>query len=58
MKEIILCLTAGFVMGAVFKTFHLPSPSPPIFAGVMGIVGVYFGGKFIDWVQLFIKIGG
>jgi XapX domain-containing protein len=58
MKEVILCLIAGFAMGAVFKSMNLPSPSPPIFAGVMGIVGVYFGGKVIEWCQLYMKIGG
>jgi XapX domain-containing protein len=43
--EILLALAVGFVVGLVFSACKLPLPSPPVLAGVMGIVGIYLGGK-------------
>jgi XapX domain-containing protein len=50
MKEVILSLIAGLVIGIAFKLLRLPLPAPPVLAGVMGIFGVYFGGVLIDWL--------
>ena len=51
MKDIILTTITGAGVGAVFALFKLPVPAPPVFAGVMGIVGLWLGyglvGKFI-----------
>ncbi len=49
-KEIILALTAGFIVGVVFKALKLPLPAPPVLAGIMGILGIYLGGMGYDWL--------
>jgi XapX domain-containing protein len=51
MKEALLALGAGMLVGLLFKWIRLPLPAPPVIAGVMGIVGVYLGGKLFDWLQ-------
>ncbi|WP_226036808.1 DUF1427 family protein [Aquibacillus saliphilus] len=51
MKELILSLVAGLVIGVVFKLLRLPLPAPPVLAGVLGIVGVYSGGVLFDWIS-------
>ena len=43
MKEIFLTTITGAGVGAVFALFKLPVPAPPVFAGVMGIVGLWLG---------------
>lgn len=45
MTEIVIAILAGFVVGILFSALKLPIPAPPVLSGVMGIVGVYFGGK-------------
>ncbi len=42
-KEIFLTTLTGAGVGAVFAVFKLPVPAPPVFAGVMGIVGIWIG---------------
>jgi len=42
-KEILLTTLTGAGVGAVFAVFKLPVPAPPVFAGVMGIVGLWLG---------------
>ena len=55
MKEIILCLMGGIIIGSLFKVFRLPLPAPPVLAGVIGIFGVYLGGLFIEWFIPYFK---
>ena len=43
MKEILLTTLTGAGVGAIFALFKLPVPAPPVFAGVMGIVGLWIG---------------
>jgi len=43
MKEILMTTITGAGVGAVFAAFKLPVPAPPVFAGVMGIVGLWIG---------------
>lgn len=43
MKDIILSTLTGGLCGAVFSAFKLPVPAPPVFAGLMGIVGLWAG---------------
>lgn len=42
-KDILLSMLAGFVVGALFARLRLPVPAPPTLAGVMGIVGLFLG---------------
>lgn len=55
MKELIVALLTGLVVGAVFKLLKLPLPAPPVLAGILGIVGIYLGGvlteRLIDWLK-------
>ncbi|WP_034428944.1 DUF1427 family protein [Caldisalinibacter kiritimatiensis] len=49
--DIILILKAtfaGVVLGALFEKIRLPLPAPPVFAGVMGVLGVLLGGKLVE----------
>lgn len=48
MKEIILALLAGIIVGLIFKFLRLPLPAPPVLAGIMGIAGIYVGGIVAD----------
>ncbi|MDN3681451.1 DUF1427 family protein [Vibrio tapetis subsp. quintayensis] len=50
MNEVILATLAGFVVGVLFSAIKLPIPAPPVLSGVMGIVGVYFGGIAYQWI--------
>ncbi|WCN38440.1 XapX domain-containing protein [Aneurinibacillus uraniidurans] len=55
MKELVLALITGLVVGAVFKLLKLPLPAPPVLPGILGIVGIYLGGiivqRLIDWFK-------
>lgn len=51
MKEIILSLIAGMIVGLLFKAIKLPLPAPPVLTGVIGIVGVYLGGVVFEHVS-------
>lgn len=50
MKEVVLSLVAGLIVGVIFKFLKLPLPAPPVLAGVLGIVGVYLGGVVGEWI--------
>lgn len=43
MKEVLLALIAGFILGLAFAKLKLPIPAPPTLAGVMGIIGIFLG---------------
>jgi XapX domain-containing protein len=51
MKESILALITGLVVGFLFALFRLPIPAPPAFAGIVGIVGIYLGYKIFMWIS-------
>ncbi|MBH0230554.1 XapX domain-containing protein [Halobacillus yeomjeoni] len=55
MKEILLALLAGFVVGLIFAVLKLPIPAPPAFAGIAGITGIYLGFKVVGWVSPMIS---
>lgn len=55
MKEVVLSLVTGIVVGFLFTLFRLPIPAPPALAGIAGIVGVYLGMKVFEWVSDFWK---
>ena len=50
MKEIVLSIIAGIVVGILFRFLKLPLPAPPVLTGVLGIFGVYFGGVIAEWL--------
>ncbi|GEM80142.1 XapX domain protein [Vibrio superstes NBRC 103154] len=50
MNEVLLAVFAGFAVGILFSALKLPIPAPPVLSGVMGIVGVYLGGHFYQWL--------
>ena len=43
MKEIFFTTITGMGVGAIFSVFKLPVPAPPMFAGLMGIFGLWLG---------------
>jgi XapX domain-containing protein len=55
MKEMLLALLAGVVVGGLFKLIKLPLPAPPVLSGVLGIVGIYLGGlltqRLMEWLK-------
>jgi XapX domain-containing protein len=51
MREVVLALVTGVIVGFLFALLRLPIPAPPAFAGVTGIVGVYLGFKLFTWVS-------
>jgi XapX domain-containing protein len=54
LKEVVLALIAGLIVGMIFKFMRLPLPAPPVFSAVVGVFGVYFGGVLASWmVKLF-----
>jgi XapX domain-containing protein len=55
MKEVLLALLAGLVVGILFKFLKLPLPAPPVFSAVVGVFGVYFGGVIVEWVLKLIQ---
>ena len=45
MKDIILSTLTGTICGFIFAKLHLPIPAPGVFAGIMGILGIFLGYK-------------
>jgi XapX domain-containing protein len=43
MKEILLSLGTGIVVGVLFAALRLPVPAPATLAGVAGILGLFLG---------------
>lgn len=50
MKEVLLSLVTGGIVGFIFAFLKLPIPAPPVLAGVTGIVGVYVGFKIFELI--------
>lgn len=51
MRELILTTITGIGVGGVFSIFKLPIPAPPVFAGLMGIVGLWIGYALVQKVM-------
>jgi XapX domain-containing protein len=49
-KEVLLSLGTGGIVGFIFAWLKLPIPAPPVLAGVTGIVGVYLGFKLFELI--------
>lgn len=43
MKDMILSFVTGGLCGVVFAILKLPVPAPPVFSGILGIVGLWAG---------------
>ena len=55
MKDVILALLVGLVVGLLFKFLKLPLPAPPVLPGVLGIVGIYLGGMLMEKIWEWMK---
>lgn len=44
MKELLLCLGVGIMIGIVFALLRLPMPVPHSWGGVIGLAGMFVGG--------------
>ncbi|KXZ38901.1 XapX domain-containing protein [Alkalithermobacter thermoalcaliphilus JW-YL-7 = DSM 7308] len=40
---------AGAILGAIFQKLKLPLPAPPVFPGVVGVLGVLVGSKIAQF---------
>jgi len=49
-SEILVALLTGILVGALFALVDVPIPAPPNVAGILGIVGIYLGYKFVQWL--------
>jgi XapX domain-containing protein len=43
MREILLSLCTGAIVGVIFSFAKLPIPAPQALAGIAGIFGIYLG---------------
>jgi len=50
MKELIYTTLTGVAVGGNFSILKLPIPAPPVFAGLMGIVGLWMGYAMVQRV--------
>ncbi len=50
MKEVLLSFLTGFSAGLLFSLLKLPIPAPQSPAGVMGIVGIFVGYFFYNFL--------
>ncbi|MEH7234674.1 XapX domain-containing protein [Bacillus sp. JJ1562] len=57
MKEVLLALISGVIVGFLFALLKLPIPAPPALAGVTGVVGVYLGFKLFQWIVPLFQFG-
>jgi len=51
LKTLALSLLVGVAFGALVQFLRLPLPAPPVFSGVLGIVGVWLGAQIVDWIR-------
>ncbi len=49
--EIFKSLIAGGICGVIFSAASLPIPAPPVFSGVVGIIGVYVGYVLVQRIR-------
>jgi len=53
MKELVLSLLAGWVIGVVLSQLHIPLPAPPP-SGLLGLAGMTLGGFCFQWMHKFL----
>ena len=54
MKEVVIALFAGWVIGIIFAWLKLPIPAPPPL-GLVGAAGLTLGSIFYQYIQEFLK---
>jgi XapX domain-containing protein len=42
-KEAALAFVAGAILGFIFVKLRLPVPAPAVLAGIIGVIGIWFG---------------
>ena len=50
MRDILLSLTTGTLVGIIFSFAKLPIPAPQAFAGIAGIIGIYLGYVGVSYI--------
>ncbi|EOD01678.1 XapX domain-containing protein [Caldisalinibacter kiritimatiensis] len=50
-KEVILSIIAGMIVGIIFKVLDFPLPAPPSIPAFMGIFGVWLGASVMKKLQ-------
>lgn len=50
MKGTLLALVTGMIVGLIFSFLRLPLPAPNVLPGIAGIVGIYLGGVFFEYI--------
>lgn len=53
MKELVLSLIAGWIIGVVLSWLHIPLPAPPL-SGLLGLAGMTLGGACFQWMGKFL----
>lgn len=48
-------LITGLVVGSLFALLDLPIPAPRAFSGILGIIGIYLGYKFVETIAPLIS---
>ncbi|POT56785.1 XapX domain protein [Citrobacter amalonaticus] len=48
--DLLLALIAGLITGFVFTLIKLPIPAPPVWSGVVGIIGVLSGSQLFNYL--------
>lgn len=54
MKEVVIALFAGWVIGIIFAWLKLPIPAPPPL-GLVGAAGLTLGSLFYEYLQRFLR---
>lgn len=49
-REILLSLLTGTILWAVFTLLKLPLPAPGVFAGIVGILGIYLWYLLVNYL--------
>lgn len=47
MRDYLLSLAGGLIVGILFSLVKLPLPAPPL-VGIFGMVGIFLGGVLMD----------
>ncbi|NJR62838.1 MAG: DUF1427 family protein [Cyanobacteria bacterium CRU_2_1] len=54
MRQLILSLFVGWIIGVVFSWFKLPLPVPPL-AGLFGLAGMMLGDWMLQQLHQFLQ---
>jgi XapX domain-containing protein len=50
MKEIILSLITGLLIGVIFRLIKLPVPVPHGIGGIVGLIGMFIGSEVVGYI--------